>query len=350
MEEEEHIPTLVKLIYAEQAALGAQGASERLLRWCAAFEAWLESYPPHRLARLTQPWRELLSSSQKMPWQITPGDVREYLAGLQARGFVNGTIHERRRHLERFYDWCQGQGVDELGFNPVKEVPKPKLIKYKKVHSLSASQAAALLAVLRVDGSVLGKRDYAFFLARLFLGVPLKFLLELRWGQINVAEDQAWVTWGGGESKRERLPGAVWAAIRDYLRASGRLEGIQPDHYIFAPLVNPINWKGGGTAGEWKPGAALRIITVRRYLKKFGRQAGIPEEKLKLTVLRHTAAMLRLETGVDIGGIQAFLGQSRKRDTLSYLNALAARREFSPDTTSKAVEPGASSMAKDSMA
>jgi hypothetical protein len=34
--DEEHIPTLIQLIYGERAALGAKGASARLKRWCAA--------------------------------------------------------------------------------------------------------------------------------------------------------------------------------------------------------------------------------------------------------------------------------------------------------------------------
>ena len=46
--EEEHIPILIKLMFGEQAGLGAQGASERLRRWWAAFEAWQGTFPESR--------------------------------------------------------------------------------------------------------------------------------------------------------------------------------------------------------------------------------------------------------------------------------------------------------------
>ena len=55
MVEGERILTLIQLMYGEQAGLAEQGASELLLRWCAAFEGWLESYPEHRKVRLTLP-------------------------------------------------------------------------------------------------------------------------------------------------------------------------------------------------------------------------------------------------------------------------------------------------------
>jgi integrase len=333
MEEEEHIPILIKLLYGEQAGLAAQSTSGRLRRWCTAFEAWQGTFPEYRRRRITHPWRELLSSRQKMPWKITEEDVEKYLAGLEQRGYVGRTIHERRRYLERFYDWCGQHGVNEEKgerFNPVKGVPKPKLTKYKKTHILSAAEARQLLAALRKDESILGKRDYAFFLARLLLGVRLKSLLELSWGQVRVEEDEAWVLWRRRKAKPERLPQAVWDAIQAYLEASGRLEGIQPGDYIFAPLADPLGWEGRGTAEEWKVGKAIHVGVMNKHLKRFGRLAGIPEEKLKLTALRHTAAMLRLEAGDDPGQIQEFLGRPSLYETSNYLKRLAEMPASAP--------------------
>jgi len=319
----ERIPTLIQIIYGEQAALGAEGASERFLRWCAAFEAWLESYPAYKKVRMTLPWRELLSSSQKMPWQVTEEDVREYMAELEERGYANGTIHEHRRQLERFYEWCDEHAVGRRGFNPVKHVPKPKLSRYSKAQLLSAAEARRLLAALRRDDSPLGKRDYAFTLARLMSGVRLKALLELRWGQIQVEKDQVRVLWAGRKTRREQLPGVVWEAIRDYLAASGRLEGMQADDFIFAKLANPIAWEGGWKAEEWKAGEAISIKTVRRSLHKVGRLAGIAEEKLRLPVLRHTATKLRMEAGDDLQEIKEFRGDVSRDGTSTLLVKLS---------------------------
>jgi len=43
----------------------------------------------------------------------------------------------------------------------------------------------ALLKILKQDDSPLGKWDYAFILARLRMGVELKTLQQLQWGQIE---------------------------------------------------------------------------------------------------------------------------------------------------------------------
>ncbi len=323
----ERIPTLIQIIYGEQAALGAEGASERLRRWSAAFENWLESYPEHQRARLTVPWKGLLASCRRMPWQITTREVQTYLDGLGASSYANATIHNHRRHLDRFYDWCQAQAIGGLVYNPVKKVPRPELVKYNKIECLSVMEARRLLAALDRDDSPLGKRDYAFFLARLKLGVQLKTLLGLRWGQIEVEDDGAWVTWQGGEPKRAPLLEEVWGAIQSWLESSGRWERMQPEDYIFVSLADPLHWEGRGRAEAWNQGAPIGRHIVSRHLKKFGRLAGIPEEKLRLTVLRHTSVMLRMEAGGELDQIQEFLDGRSKEHTRSYLNVLVALPE-----------------------
>jgi site-specific recombinase XerD len=338
--DEEPIPTLIQLIYGEQAALGAEGASEQLLGWRAAFEAWLGSYPEHRRARMIRPWKRLLASCGKMPWQITTQEVRAYLDGMGAYGNANATIHDHRRHLDRFYDWCQAQGIEGLAYNPVKKVPKPKLVKYKNIECLSVVEARRLLAALRRDDTPLGKRDYAFFLARLKLGVQLKTLLGLRWGQIEVEDERAWVSWQEGEPKRAPLPEEVWEAIQSWLESSGRLQHMQPDDYIFVSLADPLHWEGRGGAEAWNRGAPISRHIVNRHLKKFGRLAGIPEEKLRLTVLRHNSVMLRMEAGGELDQIQEFLDGRSKEHTSRYLNFLVALPEGPVGGSSEAGEGG----------
>jgi integrase len=107
---------------------------------------------------------------------------------------------------------------------------------------------------LKHDPWLLSKRDYAFFLCRLWMGVPFKALQQLKWGQIQVQEDGAWVDWGPGK-RSTCLPEEAWQAILDYLQAAGRIgeqrpQGMSPEAYIFAPLADP--W-------EWMPAGWLRI-------------------------------------------------------------------------------------------
>jgi site-specific recombinase XerD len=289
------------------------------------------------------PWKRLLASCGKMPWQITTQDVRVYLDGLGASGYAGATIHEHRRYLGSFYNWCQAQALGGLEYNPVEKVPKPKFNRYKNIACLSVMEARRLLAALRSDDTPLGKRDYAFFLARLMLGVRSKYLLSLKWGQIEVEDEQAWVTWQEGEPNRAPIPEDVWEALQSWLESSGRSEHMQPDDYIFVSLADPLHWEGCGRAEEWNQGEPIKHRGMLRHLKKFGRLAGIPEEKLTLTALRHTSVMLRMEAGGDIVQIQEFLGSRSKEWTSRYLNVLAALPEGPVGWSSEVGESGETS-------
>jgi hypothetical protein len=64
-------------------------------------------------------------------------------------------------------------------------------------------------------------------------------------------------------------------------------------------------------------------MSIRNNLKLYGRAAGIPEEKLALPALRHTAVMLRQEAGDNLEQIRTFLGtNAHLKVTKKYLRQL----------------------------
>jgi hypothetical protein len=202
---------------------------------------------------------------------------------------------------------------------------------------LSREEACALLAVLKLDDCILTKRDYAFFLARLRMGVPLRELQQLRWGEVENGQNGILVNWGGGEAETRRgdgetrrgggsqtapLPEDVKRAIVDYLRAAGRLEGMRAEAYVFAPLADPLRREAPDRAEDWDDSRCLVTRQFNAVLKTYGRLAGIPDEKLTLQALRHTAAVLRMEAGDSVETIQAFLKHSALSYTRHYLKLL----------------------------
>jgi integrase len=328
MPDNDPIPTLLQFMFAEKAALAYQGASQRLLLWCAAFDDWLaerkRKYLKNACLTSTNAWKQLLSRLPLAPWEITPADIKSHVQWLEGQGRAPVTIRGVLAGLSGFYAWCDSRRIDPLcapGFNPAAEVPKPKTKNYAKAQALTPQEARRLLAVLKQDTCSLSRRDYAFFLARLHLGVSLKGLQCLQWGQIRSDAAGAWVDWGSGRPS-ELLPPAVWLAILDYLEASGRLASMRPAAYIFAPLANALVNESSDKAGDWNDQRCLSNNQIERVLKTYGRLAGIPEEKLTHIALRHTAALLRLEAGDGPEQIQAFLGRSSLQDTRNYLRLL----------------------------
>ena len=272
-----------------------------------------------------------------MPWELAQADIQAHVAWLQAQGYAASTVANAVGGVASFYRWCDERRVDpicEQGFNPASGMARPKVRFYDRVALLSRGEVQALLGILKRDTSPLGRREYAFFLARLRLGVPLGYLQRLRWGQIGRVvgesnspvvgdQEQAWVSWRPG-AERMLLPGEVWQAILDYLEASGRLAGMREDAYIFAPLADPNKADMGRAAQDWLEDRCLVVNTFLFNLKRYGRLAGIPDEKLNLHSLRHTALRLWMDQG-DAGGdppsldsIISFLDSRASRENTKY--------------------------------
>jgi site-specific recombinase XerD len=317
-------------LFGEKASLALEGASPRLMRWSQAFDDWLsqrlrENHPV-TYRQSIKIWKRFLTRLSKSPWEINQSDLNGYVAWLQAQGYAPASITYELSTLSTFYQWCSQRRIDPAsgeGFNPVKGVARPSVARCRNAKVLSRQQACALLAVLKMDQAIITKRDYAFFLARLRLGVPLKKLQCLQWGQIETDEAGAWVTWEG-DVKRTLLPEDVHQAIMHYLEAAGRLSDMRSQAYIFAPLADPLKQEATGKAEEWNKRRYLGTAQIRATLKEYGLLVGIPDEVLTLPALRHTAAMLRREAGDSEEAMQAFLDHSRLEYTREYLHVLPA--------------------------
>jgi integrase len=324
MDEEKNIPLLFSFYFGESALSARQGASRRLKKWSRAFEQWVadrrQNYPKDTVKHALLAWRRLVKQCGKMPWQLRQEHIEQHAAWLEQQGFARSTISSSLGFIASFYHWCAEQHIDPAcppGFNPAKYAARPKLLRYTGVGLWSQDELGAFLQLLSRDGSLLGKRDYAFFLARLHLGVPLKNLQRLEWGQIEQDEAGAWVRWRP-DGEPMRLPGEVWQAIRDYLLASGRLDGMQARKYIFAPQVQPVMPGSGYKAEDWLEGQLLSRSAILSSLKLYDRQVGIAESKLTLMALRRTAIRLRLDQGESLPGMQALMDTREKIKSTKY--------------------------------
>lgn len=321
------IPLLMAFLFREKAQLVQEEASERLLRWCGAFDDWLaergKANPKYR-QRLELAWKQLLDQTNKPPWEITDADIDKYRAWLETEDRAPRTIYNYMVAVSSFYRWCNqhhGEAHNDMSYNPVRDAPRPRLKRLQCAKVLSREEACALLAVLKLDDCILTKRDYAFFLARLRLGLSFRDLQQLQWGEIEVGEHEVWLNFRHGK-KRHPLPQDAYRAILDYLGASGRLAGIRPKAYIFAPLSDPLRQEASGKAEDWDESRYLVTTHFNTILKTYGGLAGIAEEKLTLPALRHTAAMLRMEAGDSLEAIQASLDHARLSYTKYYLKLL----------------------------
>lgn len=304
---------MLTFLFGEAASTAQHGASRRLRRWSAAFEDWLvelqADYEASAHRHAVQAWRRLLRQHGVMPWALTSADIEAHIAWMSAEGYSPITIQKGLSFIGRFFRWCAERGIDPAsgaGFNPAEQVRLPKGRRYQTAPLLSREEVARLLATMQRDPSELGKRDYAFTLARLCTGAPRNLLQQLTWGQIEPHGEVTWVRWRlDGELRI--LPQEVWQAIQAYLAASGRLAGMDAGKYVFVPLAEPLSLAARDRPEAWKERRCLSKDNLRFNLKLYGRLAGIPEEKLNLIVLRRTAIRLKMDEGASLEEMHAFL-------------------------------------------
>jgi len=333
---DEEIPLMLRFLFGEAAETARRGAGERLMRWCRAYEDWLgerkERYGEDTVKQSKMAWRRLLQKRlpgerqrlpgerQLMPWELREADIEGHARWMQAEGYSPATISCALGIIANFYRWCNERQIDaecEAGFNPAEKVRRPKVGRYREAKLLSQGELRRLLRTMRADTSALGRRDYAFTLARVRLGVPLRSLQELKWGQIEQEAEWAWVRWRA-RAERVRLPGEVWEAIQAALEAGGRLRGMREGDYVFAPLRDPLKMEVGSRAEDWAAGRPLSTSELLLNLKLYGRLAGVPEEKLTLMALRRTAMRLRLDEGAEVGEMKAFLDSQEEAKSTKY--------------------------------
>jgi integrase len=322
------VPILLEMMFGESARVSVKTASERLLAWAKAFDEWIESRKggsKGMVNNLLRSWRQLLELTGKPPWEMTRADIVSYRAWLEDGKLAPSTVRHRINTISVFYNWCSRRATDPLtgpDFNPAEGVYKHSEQSYSKSQLLTEEESTALLRLLKHDPWLLSKRDYAFFLCRLWMGVSFQALQQLKWGQLQVREDGAWIDWGPGK-RLTSLPEEAWKAILGYLEAAGRIgerrpEGMPPEAYIFAPLADPLRVDAGGRASDWDEERYQSSNQLLVILKRYGTMAGIPTEKLTLVTLRYTAAAQFLEATGSREEMDAFLGSPGKRATIDY--------------------------------
>ena len=208
----------------------------------------------------------------KLPSEVEPGDVQEWLRELEGKGIKPGTTYQHACLLSSFYSWAMRD--PEIGQhirgNPARLArPKaPKPYQTESVKAMSDEEVQALVGIVSrhaLDGNLVGKRDYALLLMYLATGLRRSEVISLRGKDIHVDETLilAYRAKGGDYRSREVREPQVKQALLDYLSASGRMHALKTD----APL-----WTRHDRAGQ--PGEALSSHCFVKNLKKYAREAG----------------------------------------------------------------------------
>ena len=237
---------------------------------------------------------------------ITLSDVYDYLgfmaqerpqqASSPSTGFgLNAASRARKvAALRSFFKYLTVK-AGLLEYNPISNLESPKVRKPLPRY-LTAEDSVQLLE------SVAGpyaERDFCILTLFLNCGMRVSELAGLNLGDFQ--GDTVRVLGKGGKERVLYLNDACKAAVEAYLPT--RLKPHDRDKYAFFVSRNRNR---------------INVQTVKWLVKKHVREAGLDSSKLSPHKLRHTAATLMYQNGVDIRSLQTILGHENLDTTMIY--------------------------------
>ncbi len=237
---------------------------------------------------------------------VTLAEVYDYLGYLSRDRLKNArsrsgsygiSASSRARKISAirsFYKYLTVK-VKLLSENPVQDLDSPKLPKTLPRY-LSLEDSKALLNAC--DGKN-RERDYCILCIFLNCGLRISEMVGLNVSDVN--EDSLRVLGKGSKERQVYTNDAVRAAISDYLAVR---ETIAPRGERALFLSNRRT--------------RMSRETVHSMVKKTLLKAGLDSTKLSSHKLRHTAATLMLQNGVDVRTLQEVLGHENLNTTQIY--------------------------------
>lgn len=289
--------------------------------WGRAIALWLASRRSPSTRRAYAAALQDLQASVGSVWEIGRADVVAWCGELRKRGLSDATIALRLAGVSSFYRFCLDDYtiVQEDGrerglalFNPAGSATlRPRITPYGKSTWLRPEEARALLAV--IDRSKpQGLRDFALFLGYLMTGRRNSEWRRARIEHFISGPSGVSYAWHGKGKvdQRQAISPPVWAALQAWSAARGPRAGSCLFHDI----------SGDGTR-------ELCPRQVGALLKRYARLAGLDAGRIHVHTLRHSAAMLRKEAGMQLDDISGFLSHSSLAVTQIYLHTLEGRED-----------------------
>lgn len=196
--------------------------------------------------------------------------------------------------LRSFYNYLTNK-VHLVSENPVKDIDSPKTKK-------SLPKYLTLDESIRLLGSVDGKnreRDYCILTLFLNCGLRISELVSLN---LNDMQDEALRILGKGNKVRiVYLNDACKDAMRRYLA-----------------VRRPVSGRDSGALFLSEQNKRISRSGVHALVKKHLGEAGLDAAEYSSHKLRHTAATLMLQNGVDVKAVQEVLGHEHLNTTEIY--------------------------------
>ena len=226
---------------------------------------------------------------------ITLSDIYDYLTFLSRERGLNTASRARKVSTIRSFFKYMTNKTHQLSFNPVEDLDPPKILKALPKY-LSLDESLQLL------NSVQGRyqeRDYCILILFLNCGLRISELVSLNTTDIH--DDHIRVLGKGNKERILFLNDACKDAIANYLPVR--------------EAMHPLDAKALFISSQR---TRISKSAVHLLVKKHLSEAGLDSSQYSSHKLRHTAATLMLQNGVDVRTLQEILGHDHLNTTQIY--------------------------------
>lgn len=247
---------------------------------------------------------------------LSPNDLRRYLANLMDEGLKNTSVGIHHRVLKAFFNWLVKEG--HLNSSPVDNVKEPKTPR-KFPRILNEEQVDKLLKTAKSESrDWSGYRNYTIILTFLDLGLRLNELINARLDDLNIKQRSLKVMGKGAKERKVFLGKKLNRSLKHWLKIREEKERIWDDNIFIS--------------GH---GEKMKDRNLQRRITTIQKKAGLEDTKVSPHVLRHTAATLAVKNGINAFMLQKLFGWENVDTAMRYvhlenINAEETYRRASP--------------------
>lgn len=253
---------------------------------------------------------------------ITPDDIRAYLAYMRDYGYAPDTIRDRYNGLNTLFNFLCEDGV--LVQNPMKPVKKPKLPKIP-ARTFTTTEIQKLLSYYN-EKTFTSLRNKCILYILYGCGLRRAELLGLTMFSIHLDEGVMTIIGKGNKQRIIPITPLLEKIMRKYMKArTERLLDLGVETSAF--LI-----------GQW--GKPLTVGGLRQVFTDLKEGTGIGGRKFSPHTMRHSFCKNLLLNGCNLFLAQEYMGHSDISSTKIYSNfseqeKKQAMKQFSPIENSK---------------
>jgi len=257
-----------------------------------------------------------LRAARRRLGNATTDDLRDFLAGLSARGFKTSSVARRLSAVRQFYKFLYAEGKRADDPAAVLEGPKrgrslPRVLGIAEVDLLLARARAEAEDATRPPLQRLRAARLLCLLETVYAtGLRVSELVSLPVSAARRDERILIVRGKGGKERLVPLNQAAKQAMADYLALRAQFKPQAESKWLFPSF---------GASGH------LTRQHFARELKALGAACGIASRRLSPHVLRHAFASHLLHNGADLRVVQTLLGHADISTTQIYTHVLQDR-------------------------